>query len=84
MEIGFYVLKVGLYQSGFSQKHITNTRYIVRDLLRGLALCHHGGWLGKSGIHGAGCQEEQAGTLGHELKLQSAGRISSGKPQLCS
>lgn len=43
-------------------------------------------WLGKSELYRAGRQEKQAGTPRRELKLQSAGRMSSspGKAQVCS
>ena len=44
------------------------------------------GWLGKSELQRASRQEKQAGIPRRELKLKSAGRISSspGKPQVCS
>lgn len=57
-----------LNQSDFN-KGKTSMRYIWRDLLQGTGVSGYRGWLGKSDICRAGQQEEQAGTLGQELKL---------------
>lgn len=46
------------------------TQTSLKDLLQEIDLCDFGGWLGKSEIHRAGCQEGwQTGILGHMLKL---------------
>ena len=63
---------------GLNQRNRISRRHILRNFLRGIGLHSCRGWLGdKSEICRAGCQERQAGTLRHELKLQSTGRISS-------
>lgn len=66
------------YQSGCNQRNRTRKeeicikRFVTRNWWHNC-----GGWQSKSKIHRASCQEGQAGTLGHELKLLPTSRISS-------
>lgn len=59
------------------QRSRTSRRNIVRDLLQRIGLCNCGGWLVKSEMRRISHLEEQTKTLGHKLKLWSAGRMSS-------
>ena len=61
-----------------NQREIYVKRFIARN-----CLCNCGSWPGKSEICSTGCQEGQAGTLRHELKLLSMGRISPAKSHVC-
>lgn len=55
-----------LYQLVFNQRQRTSRRYISRGWLQGIAYAI-------MGVHRLGCEEGQAGALGHELKLYSLG-----------
>lgn len=74
-----------MYQLFFYQINRTSRIHILRDLLQGIALPDYRDWLSKSKIYRASIKEGEAGTLGHELKLQVTGGIysTSGKPQFC-
>lgn len=69
-------------QSELYQRSRTGRINTLRDSLQGCGLCDCGDWLGRSEIREVGGQEGRAGTVGHELKLLSMGRVSfsSGKP----